>query len=385
MKEKGKYRQILKSLVSNIWYIIALVIVCTVIIFLISNWSATLLAMEHLISVLMPFILAVFLTYLILPLVKIFTFWLNQINKGRWKRINKGISVTASYLLIIGIIVILIFYIFPQIKESTKELGISIQTGYNYAVRNQEKINNLLPLINLGDIIMYLKENIFGNFMDHSSRILPYVYNLSSSLFSTVYNCIMALVISIYMVWDNQKLVKGLKRGIYAVAPKGREEGIWRTLKQCNHIFNGFIFGKAVDSLIIGILCLIVMSILRLPYALLLSLIVCITNMIPYFGPLIGAIPGVLIYLFIDPKLALIFAVMILVLQQFDGLYLGPKILGDLTNIKPLWVIFGITVGGAYFGVLGMFLGVPVMAMVMYLVDMAIDKKLKKKKISMPS
>lgn len=138
-----------------------------------------------------------------------------------------------------------------------------------------------------------------------------------------------------------------------------------------------------MDSLIIGILCFIAMSILQLPYSLLLSVIVGITNMIPYFGPIIGAIPGFVIYLFIDPKLSLFFAIMILILQQFDGLYLGPKILGDLTGIKPLWVIFGIVIGGAYFGAVGMFLGVPTVAVFMYLADLFIESKLKKKKIDL--
>lgn len=105
--------------------------------------------------------------------------------------------------------------------------------------------------------------------------------------------------------------------------------------------------------------------------------------MIPYFGPIIGAIPGFVIYLFIDPKLSLVFAIMILILQQFDGLYLGPKILGDLTGIKPLWVIFGIVIGGAYFGAVGMFLGVPTVAVFMYLAELFIESKLKKKKIDL--
>ena len=169
---------------------------------------------------------------------------------------------------------------------------------------------------------------------------------------------------------------------IYAVSPSKKEEEVWDTIKQCNHIFNGFLIGKVIDSLIIGIICLVAMIILQLPYALLLSLIVCITNMIPYFGPIIGAVPGVLIYLFIEPRLAIVFAVLILILQQFDGLYLGPKILGDQTGIKPLWVIFGITVGGAYFGVLGMFLGVPTVAVLTYLINLIIEKKLKRKNIS---
>ncbi|MDY3774036.1 MAG: AI-2E family transporter, partial [Eubacterium sp.] len=154
---------------------------------------------------------------------------------------------------------------------------------------------------------------------------------------------------------------------------------IWNTFCQCNHIFNGFLYGKSVDSLIIGILSLIAMSIMGLPYALLLSVIVGVTNMIPYFGPFMGAIPGVIIYLVIEPKYVIIYVIMILVLQQFDGLYLGPKILGDLTGIKPLWVIFGITVGGAYFGVLGMFLGVPVVAVIMHIINVIMETKMKKR------
>ena len=125
------------------------------------------------------------------------------------------------------------------------------------------------------------------------------------------------------------------------------------------------------------------MSIFQFKYPILISVIVGITNMIPYFGPFIGAIPGVFIYLFIDPKMAIMFAIMILALQQFDGIYLGPKILGDLTGIKPLWVIFGITVGGAYFGVLGMFLGVPTVAVLMYILDLFLKKKMREKNIDM--
>jgi predicted PurR-regulated permease PerM len=124
-----------------------------------------------------------------------------------------------------------------------------------------------------------------------------------------------------------------------------------------------------------------VLTLFHLPYALLLSVIVGVTNMIPYFGPFIGAVPGILLFLVIDPVKAVILAIIILAIQQFDGWVLGPYILGEKTGIGPLWVIFAITIGGAYFGVLGMFLGVPVVAVVSFLLTRAIDFNLKKKKL----
>ena len=124
-----------------------------------------------------------------------------------------------------------------------------------------------------------------------------------------------------------------------------------------------------------------ILNIFHLKYSLLVAVIVGVTNMIPFFGPFIGAVPGVLLYLCIDPVDALIFAGIILAIQQFDGWVLGPMILGDSTGIRPIWVIFGITVGGAYFGFAGMFLGVPFTAVIVYLVNKAVDKKLNEKHI----
>ena len=306
---------------------------------------------------------------------------MNRIKPNQWDMVKKGISIAISYLIVLGILTVIIVYIFPQIRASTKELGEKIKEWYQYAVTHEEAINNRIPFIQVSEIINYVKTNFISGIVNNRSDILPYVYQLSSSVFSLVYNILFGMVISIYIVWDSTHLVRSIKKLVYAISPKKRASSVWKTILKCNHIFTGFLLGKTIDSLIIGILCLIVMSILQLPYALLFSVIVCITNMIPYFGPIIGAIPGVLIYLLIDPKLSLLFAIMVLVLQQFDGFYLGPKILGDLTGIKPLWVIFGITVGGAYFGLIGMFLGVPATAVFMYLINLVLEKKLKKKDI----
>ena len=236
----------------------------------------------------------------------------------------------------------------------------------------------MLPMKDISEMLKkVLPENIFGYGTDLAKVVFPYLYNFSASFISGTINFIFAIVISCYIILDKQKIIKGIRRMIFVFTSKKNAPVIWDTFRECNHIFNGFLYGKSIDSLIIGILSLIVMSVIHLPYALLLSVIVGITNMIPYFGPFVGAIPGVIIYLVIEPKYAIIYVIMILVLQQFDGLYLGPKILGDLTGIKPLWVIFGITVGGAYFGVLGMFLGVPTVAAIMHIVNVIMERKIK--------
>jgi predicted PurR-regulated permease PerM len=330
----------------------------------------------------MPFILGFFFSYLIYPFVKTIMNGLNKIKKNQGMKAKKIISILLAYVVVIGIITVVIIYIFPQLRDSGKEIGTTIKKGYNYMIAHEDEVNAKIPYLDISNILDYIKENGPEHLMNYSTNIVPYVYQLSSSVVSSVYNVLIGLVVSIYLVIDGKNLIIQLKKLIYAISPKGKEKGVWNVLMKCNHIFNGFLFGKMIDSLIIGVLCLMIMSILRLPFAVLLSVIVGITNMIPYFGPFIGAIPGVVIFLFIDPKLSLIFAIMIFVLQQFDGLYLGPKILGDLTGIKPLWVIFGVTVGGALFGVMGMFLGVPTVAVFSYLINLILEKKLKKKGIS---
>lgn len=382
MEKKNKCLEILKTLVSNMWYIVALVAIIAIIFLMIANWGVVLAVIGKFLTILMPFILGFFFACFINPLVKRVHSLLNRMKPGKGAKIKKAFSVIISYVVVIGVITVLLIYIIPQIKASIGELGNTIQDGYQYMITHQKELNEKIPFIGLGGGIEYIKEFAYKKIMSNGSEIIPYVYHVSTSLLTTSYNVLMGLVISIYIILDMKKLKRSARKVVYALSPKKKEQEVWETMKQCSHIFNGFLIGKMIDSLIIGILCLIAMSILKLPYALLLSLIVCITNMIPYFGPIIGAIPGVMIYLFIDIRYAFIFALMILILQQFDGLYLGPKILGDQTGIKPLWVIFGITVGGAYFGVMGMFLGVPVVAVIMYLLQLFLDKKLKKKNIS---
>lgn len=383
-KTSKKIRETLKALLANTGKLILIVAACSIVIAVIMNWENVIVELSRLVKVLMPFILGIVLAFLINPLVSNVYQLLNHfIFKDKRQKGCKYISVALSYLILLGILAVTIVYIVPQISESLKELTKSLGYGYNYVINNTAEIQQKYPFLPMEDIkqllLKVVPDNIFGYGTDLAKFVFPYLYNLSASFIKGFIDVIFGIVISCYIILDKEKISKQIRRVIYAFTNRRQAPVIWDTFRECNHIFNGFLYGKTIDSLIIGVLSLIVMSVIQLPYGLLLSVIVGVTNMIPYFGPFIGAIPGVIIYLVIEPKYAIIYVIMILVLQQFDGLYLGPKILGDLTGIKPLWVIFGITVGGAYFGVLGMFLGVPTVAVIMHIVNVIMEKKIKKR------
>lgn len=383
-KTYRKIKEIVKGILANMGSVILILALCTTVIAIILNWQSVMSELQRFVKVIMPFIFGLVLAFLINPLVESIQKILDNVFfKTKHKKGCKYTSVAVSYVILLGLIAITMVYIVPQISQSIKELTKSLGYGYNYIIQNTGKLQEKYPFLPMNDIKEIIEkvvpQNIFNYGTGMAKFIFPYIYNLSASFITGFINIIFAIVISVYIILDKEKIVKELRRFIYTFAAKERAPFIWNTFCECNHIFNGFLFGKSVDSLIIGILSLIAMSILRLPYGLLLSVIVGVTNMIPYFGPIMGAIPGVIIYLVIEPKYAIIYVIMILVLQQFDGLYLGPKILGDLTGIKPLWVIFGITVGGAYFGVLGMFLGVPVVAVIMHIINVFMEEKMKKK------
>ncbi len=383
-KTNKKIRETLKALLANTGRLILIVAACSIVIAVIMHWESVLIELSRLVKVLMPFILGIVLAFLINPLVGNVHHLLNHfIFRNKRQKACKYTSVALSYLILLGVLAVTIVYIVPQISESLKELTRSLGYGYNYVINNTAEIQQKYPFLPMEDIkqllLKVVPENIFGYGTDLAKFVFPYLYNLSASFIKGFIDVIFGIVISCYIILDKEKISKQIRRIIFAFTNRKQAPVIWDTFRECNHIFNGFLYGKTIDSLIIGILSLIVMSVIQLPYGLLLSVIVGVTNMIPYFGPFIGAIPGVIIYLVIEPKYAIIYVIMILVLQQFDGLYLGPKILGDLTGIKPLWVIFGITVGGAYFGVLGMFLGVPTVAVIMHIINVIMEKKIKKR------
>jgi len=215
-------------------------------------------------------------------------------------------------------------------------------------------------------------------------RIGIYMTQISQGVLvtlKTMMNLFIGVIICVYFLNSKEQFKAQTKKLITATMSRKHVEELQDFANFCNKTFGGFINGKLIDSLIIGFLCFILMSIFNFPYAVLVSTIVGVTNIIPFFGPFIGAVPSAIIICFVSPVKALYFLVLILVLQQFDGNILGPKILGGTTGLASFWVLFAILVGGGFFGFVGMVLGVPVFAVAFYYLNLYLRKRLMKKNL----
>lgn len=366
-------------------YALFVIIASIVIYILISHWSETTAFVANLINILSPFLIGVLIAYFLIPLVaKIQGLLQKYVTKGHYEKVTKTVAIIISYVLVLGFIAIAFVFVIPQMGQSVQELTEKIPSTYNRIVQELDALQKKYPDIDfevLSEQFGKAVPNLISYGTNLMGNLIPMVYSVSMSILKTAINIILGLIISIYMIYSKDKFRFQAKRVVYAVLPEEKGDVLCSTLRECNDIFGAFLISKAIDSLIIGCICCIAMNIIGLPYAVLLSVIVGITNMIPYFGPFIGAVPGVLIFLCTDWELAIVFAIMILIIQQFDGLILGPRLLGQSTGLSPIWVIFAITVGGAYFGVIGMFIGVPVVAVVAFLINKLISSRLAGKDI----
>lgn len=306
------------------------------------------------------------------------------LNKLRIKQGHKR-TLAAIAALILGIFIVGLFFylLIPQLWESIHSL---VETFPKYISDFQIFVEAMIEENHLDlDEIQKLfgNQDIFARLTDFVSNALPQMARLSYGFMNMLLNVVLGIMSALYMLLDKEKLCRHTRIAVYALLPNDTAEYLITTSRKTADIFNNFIVGKAIDSLIIGVLCYIGMSILQLPYAILLSVIVGITNMIPVFGPFIGAVPGVFILMIIRPIDAVYFALFILLLQQFDGNILGPLILGDKLGLPSLWILFAVCVGGGLFGIVGMFIGVPLFAVVYMLAKELFAYRLQKKQMTL--
>ena len=327
------------------------------------------------INILSPFAGGIVIAYILDPMVKFFYARLFKEKKG-----TRGFAILLAYAVAILLLALLGWLVVPQIVNSigmlftnfpsyiqgVQDMLLYVQSEYGIDLQQATKM--------LDDSEAMVKE-IYAMATNAMPQIVASIGSVASN-FVAVFTSIAA---SIYMLADKDHLLHQLRTLAHAFLPEKVASNTLRICHYANVNFTGFFVGKIIDSAIIGVITFVAMTILRLDFAVLISVFIGITNIIPVFGPFIGAIPSVFILLLIDPLQAVIFCVLILIIQQLDGNFIGPKILGSSIGISALWILFSIVVGGDLFGIVGMVVGVPVFATLYGLaqefVHYALDKR----------
>ena len=380
------------------WGLTAFLTVCAILVFYDAFYQGG--TLQHILGklaeVLAPVFYGVAMAYLLMPLVKWFErgiLWCihksKRLENHRWKH-GKAWLRAASILLTWAVVLALLYWLMsvliPQLIESVTMLIKNARYYYYKVYRWADSWLAANPEIGswANDVLSEYYNNALQTLTD---TILPKAQEMAAALTGGIWtgirsvvsfamNFIVGIIISVYLLAMKEKSLARCCKITYAMFRKETAELVLTGMHNTNQVFSGFVRGKLLDSLIIGILCFIGCSILKMPYTPLVSVVVGVTNIIPFFGPFLGAIPSAFLILLVSPLRCLYFIIFIILLQQLDGNVIGPKILGDSTGISSFWVIVAILVGGGFFGVLGMFFGVPVFACLRMLIKWLMDRSL---------
>ena len=334
------------------------------------------------IGTLQPFIIGTALAYLLNFILKFYEKnilsykWFNNLNKTA----KRAVGIVFTYITAILITYLFIQFVLPQLIDSVVGLVNNIPQYVNDV---SKYTNELIGNVNLQPEYINLITDKFGEAITYIitilSNLVPVIGNFVVGATSSILNIIIGIIVSIYILIDKEKFMALGKKIVYALCSEEKAKFILRLATQSNMTFSRFIGGKILDSFIIGVLTFIILSIFKMPYILLISVIIGVTNIIPFFGPFIGGIPAAIIILFVSPIQALWFIVIIVVIQQIDGNIIGPKILGDSIGISAFWILFSLLVAAKLMGFVGMIIGVPLFAIFYSIIKEIIEEKLAKK------
>lgn len=344
------------------------------------------------ISIAQPILYGLAIGYLINPIMMFFERWISKLAerkgvKKKFRRIIRTVSSILAVLVFIMLIAMLLSMVIPEVSANVSHLVDTMPAQINSFIVHlndwefgNEKITAMLEeyLKTAADWIEdWLKNSVLPQTKDYVATVTSGLINVLNAF----KNIVIGLIVSIYVMCEKENFEGQSKKIIFAALPARAANQVIQLFHTTNEIFGGFIKGKLLDSLIIGIICYVVLCVIKMPYTLLVSVIVGVTNIIPFFGPFIGAVPSALLILLVDPKMCLWFIIFIIVLQQIDGNIIGPKILGTSIGINGFWVLFSIIFFGGLFGFWGMLLGVPVFVIIYTGVEMLVNRKLEKENI----
>ncbi|MDU4884706.1 AI-2E family transporter [uncultured Clostridium sp.] len=334
------------------------------------------------VGTLQPFIIGGALSYLLNFILRFYEDKIlsNDFFKKLKKSYKRSVGLLLTYITASIITYLFIQFVLPQLVDSIVGLVNSIPEYLNELTR---VTNDIFDNLNLQPEYINLITDKFGESVTYIitmiSNLIPIIGNFVVGATSSILNIIIGIIISIYILIDKEKFMALGKKVVYALCSKEKAKFILRLATQSNMTFSRFIGGKILDSFIIGVLTFLILTIFKMPYVLLVSVIVGVTNIIPFFGPFIGGIPAAIIILFVSPIQALWFIVIIVVIQQIDGNIIGPKILGDSIGISAFWILFSLLVAAKFMGFVGMIIGVPLFAIFYSIIKEIIEEKLAKK------
>lgn len=362
------------------------IVACSIIIFYlsISQIGIVLNKISGAIGILQPFIMGFSIAYLLNFILK---FYENRVFEHSLIRtINlkfntkRRLGLIFTYITSTLLIYVFIKFLFPQLLDSI--IGL-INDIPKYVNETNKFIDNLLRNLNIKENYLYLINDNFNRCIEYIIKVatdmIPILGIFIRGIASSIWNIILGVIISIYLLADKERFFALSKKITYSLLPNVAAEKAIEITHRSNLTFGKFFVGKIVDSFIIGLLTFIILAIFKMPYSILVSVIVGITNIIPFFGPFIGAVPSFIIILFVSPVKALWFLLIILIIQQLDGNIIGPKILGDSIGISAFWILFSILVAGKFLGVVGMIIGVPLFAVLYSIIKEIVEAQLKKK------
>ncbi|QRG86318.1 AI-2E family transporter [Bulleidia sp. zg-1006] len=343
--------------------------------FVMQLWSSAIRA-------LMPFVFGFIFAFLLNPIRKIIEY--NVLKPMGWtermkRMVASFISIIIFLLILIGFFSILIPQLYASVQTFSNAFPGYMQSGYRYLESLPINLNEVWNYLNatlqtfLASLQKWLTLNTAGG--------ISQLYYSAVSFARGILDFLIGIIIAFYILLDEEKLKSQLRKVVFSLVPFPRATSFFSVCRMVIDTFNNFIAGKALDSLIIGIVCYVGCLLLRIPYAPLVSVIIGVTNMIPVFGPFIGGIPLTIMIILINPWRGLTLGLFIFILQQVDGNIIGPRILGSAVGLPSIWVMFSIIAGGAMFGIVGMIIGVPLFSVIYVLLRNKTTERLKEKKI----
>ncbi|MCR5229555.1 MAG: AI-2E family transporter [Solobacterium sp.] len=344
------------------------------------NWPSISVFLKRIFTALSPFIWGLCFTFILIPVRNVLESRVLA-NTNLTPRHQRIIAVVISILLLLAFIIVFLVLLIPQLYNSISLLLNSMDSYINTVNGwlNQLHASGQYSAMvsNLSDSLRKMLEGILTG----SNGILNRLVNYSVTFVKGISNFFIGLIISVYILLDQERWTKQIRKLTFAFLPAEAAENLSHICSLIGGMLNKFVFGKSLDSLIIGVVTGICCGIMRMPYSLLIAFVIGITNMIPVFGPFIGAVPCLFILLLISPIKALEFGIFVLILQQIDGNILGPYILGDSMGLPALWIMFAIILGGSLFGILGMFLGIPIFSVFYVLLRDFANRKIREKRV----